>query len=162
MRDSVLAHAGAARLLKDGLAEQTIIWRHESGIECKCRPDFLAEEVIVEVKTTCDASAGAFSRSIASLGYDLQAAFYLAGCRIADNKARKFVFIAVEKDPPYATAVYQASDELVENGRRKYLAALELLKWCKEHDQWPAYQPSGEIELIDLPKWSRFEFDFDE
>ena len=55
---------------------------------------------------------------------------------------------------PYAVACYVASEAMLEVGRAKYRAALELLKWCKDNDCYPSYQPGGEIEEIDLPRWA--------
>jgi hypothetical protein len=160
---SVKQHAGVARLLSSGLTEMSGFWvNKETGIECKCRPDFLAVEkdrpeqvtAIVDVKTCVDASADGFARAIATLGYDVQAAFYQDGLKALTGRAIPFYFIAVEKDAPYAVACYKASDEVIEVGRSKYRAALQLLRWCMENDRWPAYQPNGEIEEINLPRWA--------
>lgn len=156
----VRCHAGAERLLSSGIAEMSGFWRDpETGIECKCRPDFLAAQDdlitgIVDVKTCCDASADAFARSIASLGYDVQAAFYQDGIKAVTGITVPFYFVAVEKEAPFAVAAYKASEEMIETGRAKYRAALQLLQWCREHDRWPAYQPNGEIEEINLPRWA--------
>jgi len=65
-----------------------------------------------------------------------------------------FLFVAVEKDAPHAVAVYRADPDVIEIGRKKYRAALQLLKWCQATGNWPAYQPGGEIELISLPRWA--------
>lgn len=160
MVDAVRAHVGAARLLAHGVAEMSGFWIDpDTGIECKCRPDFtsLAGETIVcivDVKTTTDASAEGFSRAIASLGYDVQAAFYQDGLKALTGRSIPFYFVAVEKDPPYAVAVYEAAEDVIEVGRRKYRGALQLLKWCRDNDSWPAYQPNGEIEEISLPRWA--------
>jgi hypothetical protein len=163
MVESIRAHAGAARLLSNGLAEISGFWvDQETGIECKCRPDFMVvaedrpEELvaIIDVKTCTDASIEGFSRAIATLGYDVQAAFYTDGIKALIGRTLPFYFIAVEKDAPYAVACYKASDEVIEVGRAKYRAALQLLKWCRDNDQWPAYQPNGEIEEINLPRWA--------
>ncbi|WP_170210768.1 PD-(D/E)XK nuclease-like domain-containing protein [Tepidiphilus succinatimandens] len=160
MVTSVISHAGAAKLLSNGLAEMSGLWSdHETGIECKCRPDFLAitgETItgIVDVKTTSDASADGFARAIATLGYDTQAAFYQDGLKALTGRTIPFYFIAVEKEAPYAVAAYKASDEMIEVGRAKYRAALQLLKWCRENESWPGYQPGGEIETINLPRWA--------
>ncbi|MBA3031615.1 MAG: PD-(D/E)XK nuclease-like domain-containing protein [Gammaproteobacteria bacterium] len=157
---SISRHTGAARLLSTGLAEMSGFWMDsETGIPCKCRPDWLvmAGEMttgIVDVKSCCDASAEGFARVIATMGYDLQAAYYQDGIKALTGRTLPFHFIAVEKDAPFATAVYKASDEMIEVGRAKYRGALQLLKWCRENDQWPAYQPSGVIEEIDLPRWA--------
>jgi hypothetical protein len=160
---SVKQHAGASMLLGCGLAEMSAFWiDQETGIECKCRPDWLVTvedrqdwvTAIVDVKSCVDASAEGFSRAIATLGYDVQAAFYTDGIKALTGRTIPFYFIAVEKDAPYAVAAYKASDEVIEVGRSKYRAALQLLKWCKDNDKWPAYQPAGEIETINLPRWA--------
>jgi hypothetical protein len=160
MAASIRAHAGADMLLSRGLAEMSGFWVDpESSIECKCRPDFLSVDGeaitgIVDVKTCADASTDGFSRAIATLGYDVQAAFYQDGLKALTGRTIPFYFIAVEKDAPYAVACYKAGDEVIEVGRSKYRAALQLLRWCMENDRWPAYQPNGEIEEITLPRWA--------
>lgn len=156
----VRCHAGADKLLSHGLAEMSGFWIDpESGVECKCRPDFLVMDGdritgIVDVKTCCDASADGFARAIATLGYDVQAAFYQDGFKTLTGRTIPFYFIAVEKDAPYAVAAYKASDEVIEVGRAKYRGGLQLLTWCRERDTWPGYQPNGEIETINLPRWA--------
>ncbi len=157
---SVKQHAGASMLLGCGLAEMSAFWiDQETGIECKCRPDFLAmagETItgIVDVKTCCDASADGFARAIATLGYDVQAAFYQDVLKALTGRTIPFYFIAVEKEAPYAVAAYKASDDVIEVGRAKYRGALQLLKWCRHRGSWPSYQPNGEIETINLPRWA--------
>jgi hypothetical protein len=163
---SILKHEGATRLLRTGMAEMSGFWTDsETGIQCKCRPDWLitVDEVvtgIVDVKTCADASAEGFARSIASFGYDVQAAFYQDGLKALTGKTLPFYFIAVEKDGPHATATYRASDAMIQTGRTKYRGALQLLQWCRDNKSWPAYQPNGEIETIELPRWAA-NFDLD-
>lgn len=160
---SVRSHQGAAKLLANGMAEMSGFWTDpDTGIECKCRPDWLAVmednpgriAAIVDVKTCRDASADGFSRAIATFGYDVQAAFYQDGLKALTGRSIPFYFIAVETEPPFAVAAYKASDEMIEVGRAKYRAALQLLKWCRENESWPGYQPGGEIETINLPRWA--------
>ncbi len=164
MRAAVLAHQGAASLLGQGEAELSAFWTDAAtGIACRCRPDWLNETAIVDLKSCLDASSRGFSRAIANLGYDVQAAFYVDGVKSVTGSDLPFLFVAVEKEPPHAVAVYRADPELIEIGRRKYRAALQLLQWCQESGTWPAYQPAGEVELISLPRWAAnaeaFEFD---
>jgi hypothetical protein len=157
---SVRAHAGAARLLSRGAAELSAFWRdEETGIQCKCRPDYVhgwptEPRTLVDLKTTQNASSAAFAKTIATLGYDVQAAFYVDGAQRLLHRHVNFVFVVVEVTPPYAAACYEASHSLLAVGRAKYRAALRLLQWCREHDRWPAYQPDGEIEEIYLPGWA--------
>ena len=157
---SLSRHTGASRLLANGMAEMSGFWSDpETGLGCKCRPDWLvmADETItgiVDVKTCTDASAEGFARSIATLGYDLQAAFYQDGIKTITGRTLPFYFIAVEKDAPQAAAVYRASEDVIDVGRAKYRGALQLLQWCRANNRWPAYQPNGEIETIELPRWA--------
>lgn len=157
---TIARHAGAKRLMTSGLAEMSAFWPDlETGISCKCRPDWLVQDGkvidgIVDLKTCPDASADGFSRSIAAYGYDVQAAFYQDGIKAVTGRTMPFYFIAVEKDGPHAAAVYRASDEVIEVGRAKYRGALQLLRWCLDTGRWPSYQPHGEIETIELPRWA--------
>ncbi|MBX3630656.1 MAG: PD-(D/E)XK nuclease-like domain-containing protein [Nitrosomonas sp.] len=157
---SVRAHTGASLVLSNGIAEMSGFWKdEETGVACKCRPDFIGYDpsglYLVDVKTCCDASIEGFARVIANLSYDVQAAFYIDGIRrVTGLTPKQFIFIAVEKDAPHMTAVYTASNEMIAIGREKYRGALQLLKWCTQHKHWPGYQPHGLVESIDLPRWA--------
>jgi exodeoxyribonuclease VIII len=153
---SVLSHPAAAYLLGlPGKAETTHMWVDEiSGLQCKCRPDWLLDDgsMIVDLKTTEDASPKEFQRSIAKWRYHVQASWYLDGLQHATGKRpEQFVFIAVEKKPPYACAVYVADAQMIEIGRDTARRDLDKLNVCKAADYWPGY--SDCIEQINLPPW---------
>ena len=49
---AVFAHQGAARLLSAGAAELSAFWTDgDTGLNCKCRPDWFNGEAIVDLKT---------------------------------------------------------------------------------------------------------------
>jgi hypothetical protein len=153
---SVLSHPAAAYLLGlPGKAETTHMWVDEAtGLQCKCRPDWLLDDgsMIVDLKTTEDASPRGFQKSIAQWRYHIQASFYLDGLQHATGKRpEQFVFIAVEKKPPYACAVYVADQQMIEIGRDTARLDLDKLNLCKAADYWPGY--SDCIEQINLPPW---------
>ena len=153
---SVLSHPAAAYLLGlPGKAETTHMWVDEAtGLQCKCRPDWLLDDgsMIVDLKTTEDASARCFQKSIAQWRYHVQASWYLDGLQHATGKRpEQFVFIAVEKKPPYACAVYVADQQMIEIGRDTARRDLDKLNVCKAADYWPGY--SDGIEQINLPPW---------
>lgn len=159
MRDSVYYHPAAQRLLfahgGRAMVEHSAYWYDlQSGELCRCRPDFLRPDFIaVDLKTTDDASPWAFARSISKFRYYLQAAFYSDGIKAATGeKVQSFVFVAVEKAPPYAVAVYQLDDQGVETGRAEYRRLLLDLADCKIKNYWPGY--SDRVETISLPKWA--------
>lgn len=154
IRDAVHAHPAAAKALAGSpTIEQSIFWDVD-GIACRCRPDCVTERnVIVDLKTTRDASPDGFAKSIAGYRYHVQAAFYSDGYEAAfGSPPRGFVFIAVETEPPYLVAVYVASEAMVIRGRADYLADIETFRRCRDADEWPGY--SDTPLTLELPKWA--------
>lgn len=155
MADAVRAHPAAAELLTDGVAECSMTWSDEaSGAPCKSRPDWLrADGLIVDVKTARDASPGGFQRALGQYGYAVQAAWYLAGARrVLREEPGGFVFVAVEKEPPYAVGVYAIEQQSVQAADDRIASALQRWKACTESGVWPAY--SDLIEPINAPAWA--------
>lgn len=162
MRDAVMAHPKAGALLAPGagVAEMSCYWRDpETGVLCRCRPDFYRTDgVVVDLKSTVDASPDGFSKSINSWRYHVQAAFYLDGIRSAIEQGasdmalpQAFVFIAVEKSAPHAVAAYFIEAESVDIGRREYRADLDRYAECVASNRWPGY--GDKIQSIGLPEW---------
>lgn len=150
MADAVHQHP-ASRFLLDlpGLREASYFWTDEdTGIECKCRPDWHSTDrrLVVDVKTTEDASLRGFQRSVAQWRYHVQAAWY---SRPLD--AEQFLFICVEKTPPYCVAVYAVTPVMFAAGARAADRNLYRLAECRRSGCWPGY--SDEIQPIDLPSW---------
>jgi exodeoxyribonuclease VIII len=154
IRDAVRSHPAAAKALAGSpVIEQSIFWDAD-GIACRCRPDCVTEKgVIVDLKTTRDASPDGFAKSVAQYRYHVQAAFYSDGYRAAFGESpRGFVFIAVETEPPYLVAVYVASETMTSRGRIEYQADLDTFRECLATDTWPGYSSSP--LMLDLPKWA--------
>lgn len=148
MAVSIRNHDVARGLLANGMAEQSVFWTDkETDTECKCRPDWWDGNTLIDLKTTDDASPAGFARSVVNYGYHTQSAFYQAG-----TGADRFIFIAVEKKPPYAIGVYVLDDIALEEGWRKVSAALSYWKACTETGFYPAYQ--DEIVTLSLPIWA--------
>tara|TARA_B100001063_G_scaffold77599_2_gene72055 strand:+ start:116 stop:940 length:825 start_codon:yes stop_codon:yes gene_type:complete len=150
MTESVMIHPAARAILNlDGEAEQTFTWTdQQTGMACKCRPDWLVEGMVVDLKTTVDASAEGFAKSCSNFRYHVQADWYLRG--VPD--ATQFVFIAVEKTPPFAVAVYVAAPEMVAAGGRAADQDLARIAEWKREQKWPSY--SNQIETLNLPRWN--------
>jgi exodeoxyribonuclease VIII len=151
VRDSVYRHKAARVLLgADGETERSVFWQNsDTGERCKARLDKLSttKAFIADVKSTVDASPAAFAKSIVNYRYDCQADHY------SEPLELRFVFIAVEKAPPYAVAVYAASDDVLAYGRSRRLPNLRTYAECKAKNEWPAYPQT--IQRISLPRWAR-------
>jgi exodeoxyribonuclease VIII len=120
------------------------------------RPDALGDNLIVDLKTAQDASPDAFARTAANFGYHAQAAYYLDGLRnlgYCDEQA-VFLFVVVEKTPPFGVAVYALDDDAIEAGRAQYEDAWSTYRSCRASNNWPSYPGSQKIETLSLPRWA--------
>lgn len=148
MAAAIEHHPAARELLTSGQPEISVFWRDDqTGLQCKCRPDwFRSDGIVVDLKTTDDASPEAFARSISTYRYHVQAAHYMEG-----TKAERFVFVVVEKKAPYAVAVYELDQLSLEHGMMARRFDLALFDECMRNGRWPGY--SEEIQPISLPAW---------
>jgi exodeoxyribonuclease VIII len=101
----------------------------------------------VDVKTTEDASASAFAKSIANYRYHVQDAHYREGF-----ERDRFVWIAVEIKPPYAVAVYMDDSDMLALGQSHRDTDLRTYAECKAKNEWPGYPEV--IQSIQLPRWA--------
>lgn len=157
MVTSVRAHPAANALLSGpGIAEGSAYWVDEqSGELCRCRPDFYRQDlgIIVDLKTTEDASPAGFARSIWKYGYHRQAAMYADGVEAATGDHIKgFVFVCVEKSAPFAVSTYRLDTQGEEAGRVSYKSLLLELSDCRAKKSFPAYSPK--VETISLPAYA--------
>lgn len=156
VRAAAWAHPAAGKAL--GMireVETSIFWTDETtGVECRCRPDaIMTNGTILDVKTTVDGSPDQFAKSIANYRYHVQSAFYGDGYRRAFGEApRAFVFLAIEKTPPYLCALYVMDEKAVIRGRADYLADLETFRVCRNTGEWPGLPDVPTV--LDLPKWA--------
>ncbi|MYM92796.1 PD-(D/E)XK nuclease-like domain-containing protein [Duganella vulcania] len=154
VRESVLQHQGARRLLTRGVAERAMFWRDErTGLMCKTKPDLERDGIIVDIKSTTDASKQEFRHSIARLHYDLTAFMQQLGVKRITGETKQVVYIAVETEEPFNTAVYIASDAQLASGQAKFEFATDRLKYCLSTGDWFGYQPQGIPEEIDVAGW---------
>lgn len=148
MASMVHKHRYLGPYLENGVPELSVYWNDpDTGVFCRCRPDWLAVDAVIDVKTTTDASPRAFQRSALNYRYWVQAAFYLDGLAANDVNVCDFVFAAVEKTSPYAVVAYPAAKEMIEAGRAEYKRLLKLLAACERDNSWPGYADVMELQL---------------
>lgn len=116
MKKVLYKHPIARNLIIQGKPELSGFFIHEryQGIKCKIRVDFEIDDgslfAFIDYKTCRDASPEGFGKAAYDYGYDIQAALYREGGKIIKGRWPHFFFIAQEKDPPYAVAVYVANN----------------------------------------------------
>tara|TARA_R100001594_G_scaffold150505_2_gene212016 strand:- start:99 stop:923 length:825 start_codon:yes stop_codon:yes gene_type:complete len=164
---SANAHPIVNRLLEECYATEFQTFWEIDGIPCKAMIDACSDKgVIVDVKTTIDASPEAFSRASFNYQYHLQLAWYANAMGIVGddkdlNGKKDFskvdaYIIAVENTAPFGVAVYKFSTDALESGWE--LCKQGFNTW-KEHKLNKAmgdgtYPYSTEVLDLDLPYWA--------
>lgn len=147
MTASVKKHPAASELLANSKKEVSLFASHRTGLKLKGRIDVLGNGFIADVKTAEVGDMQNFASAIFRYNYHVQAAMY---CQLAG--VEKFSFIAVEKAPPFAVAVYELSSTALQVGMNALNDALELIAQCQDSNEWPAYSTAK--QTIDLPSWA--------
>lgn len=115
----------------------------ETGLYLRCRIDLIKRRkkaVLLDLKTTCDASEEGFWKSIRNYDYHVQAAFYW-DCYVAltGEEPQSFIFALTEKTPPYVTAYYIVPPAIIQAGRAIYQKRLGMVKQRHESGIWEGY-----------------------
>lgn len=147
MRDSLLHSECSAPFFKFNALdriEPSLFWQDaETGIACRGRLDLVKYNgvpILIDVKTTFDASPMAFGRQALDLGYHISmGAYQKAWQAVFKEEIENVLFIAVENKEPYVTAVYQMDERTLSLGRETHSHLLRKLKHSQEQNQWPAY-----------------------
>jgi hypothetical protein len=152
---SIRRHPAASYLLRDVAAtELSLFWECETtGVACKARLDSTKRGVVVDLKSTEDASPEAFTKAIINYGYDSQCAHYWDGYAATHGQEPAgYFWIVVEKSAPYAVAVYSAGEDVLARGRTRRLRALDRLCESRASGIYPGY--GDMVQQISLPSWA--------
>lgn len=132
----------------------------DTGLTIKCRPDCITEwngkHILIDYKTCTDAENTKFCRDSIKFGYDLQLAYYRRILKQNTGLDYMVVIIAQEKTAPYATNVFQLSENYLQNGEVLYKEMLKVYKECEETDNWYGYMKNG-ISILGQPDDEDFE-----
>ena len=152
--DSVNNHMFKQYLLQGYRVENSIFFRHElTGLQCKVRPDAWLGDIIIDLKTTADASFKSFQSSAYNYGYYLQAGMIKRALESLNKPIKNFIFVAVEKEAPYAIGIYKLDDEALEYGANEFdTLMIELNKYIQKNE-FPDYG----IQTLSIPAWLKTE-----
>jgi hypothetical protein len=150
--DAVASHPEASALLSEGKPEVSIIGTIDE-VPVKARIDWYRPGVLVDLKTTSDASEDAFQRQSYNLGYHIQMAWYRDMLRGAAMPVNECYIIAVESAAPHGVMVYQMDPAAMALGEEIYMAKLAQYGHCLDFGRWPGYDTG--IHTLTLPRWAR-------
>lgn len=154
MRDSLFNNK-YSKVLLEGNIEQSFYFNDDLTNEfCKCRPDVWrslkdGSVVIVDLKSTKSAKTEDFIKDVVKYGYDLQTFHYTNGVSKVLNIPKEkisFIFIAVEKKPPYLCNILQADEYILQRGEALFREYIGKLHECKESGNF--YGLNGAYDVI--------------
>lgn len=164
MAAAIRRHKEAGPLFAPGMGipERSIYWTDPAtGVRCRVRPDWLIVRpeitVIVDLKTTTDASPDACSKAIESYSYHQQGALYIDGVQAAGlaPEGARFFFVFQSKKAPYLITVRELKDQDQDIGRGRNEQALRIYRDCVATDEWPDWTgPVDTIPQIGMPSWA--------
>lgn len=140
-------------ILRNDTQHELSCFYMEENVWTKARIDAWVPSTatLVEFKTTAAASKEEFERSFFNYYYDVQAAFYMDRIIGAvDIPIDRYIFIAVEKQPPWKVYKLEMTEEVFSLGRARYLPLLHQHKVCVLEQDWPQSEPMTELHV---PQW---------
>jgi hypothetical protein len=150
----VSQHEIVTTLLQEAEFEQSIFWTDiETGLQFKTRPDIWSQKMIVDLKTTSDASPYGFTRSAMTYGYYLQAGMAYEACKVIGKPFEMFVILACEKDAPHVPAIYMMDDEALQFGIDQFGTYKRKLKQCLDSNKWPGYP----VQELSIPSYIKLD-----
>ena len=161
MAVSACAHPliAAARRSPKWEAETSAYWEERGHIPCKARIDAMATIsgmpglCVIDLKSTIDASPAGISKHILDYGYHRQAAWYRHALGKCGRAANLFIFLFVEKTPPYLCTAVTIEDAAIQLAYDDIRNALDTYERCEANNEWPGYT-TDIITEIGLPEWA--------
>lgn len=166
MADAVLMDKVARPIFEmDSLREPSMFATDPAtGVPMRARLDLLAPEteLMVDLKTAQSAANDDFARDAAKYGYQVQEWHYRrtlgVASRLDDYMPGRFLFVVVEKSPPYLVNVIELDAEFAQIGRSQVDRALRLYAECAATDTWPGFErPDGQPNVVGPPAWLAYQ-----
>ena len=142
-----------AKALLERCRQRELSLFHLDNCATKARLDAYGRGIVLDIKTTQDASRVGFERSISQYGYGIQAAHYLRVIEGVGLPFTDFIFIVVETEPPYGVAVYAMEEEVIALYEPQVERAISDWTVCQETQSFRAYP--DEIQKVGVPRWLR-------
>lgn len=162
MREALYATPFVEQLLAGEKELSYFLEDEETGLTIKARPDCLTSigdtHVLIDYKSTADASSEAFMRSAISLNYDLQMSMYKDIMDKVTGFEHSVIFIVQEKTLPYAVNILEANEYFLKSGHDMFRTYLNLYKECLDSGNWAGYV-NGEINSLGLPNWLQKQYE---
>ena len=138
---------------KKRVCEASVFVQHEN-LCLKARPDLYIKSkgIIADIKTTQSANPYEFEqRTMDKFGYTIQAAFYWKVMQ-RQLPMKRFLFVNVEKEPPFATSIVEVGEKLIEYGTEVVNRTLAEIQEAEKQQDYSTGWPPVHV-ANDLPGW---------
>ena len=153
MRESIMRNPYARKLLNGNVEQSMYFVDDMTNTQCKVRPDIWRKVgdriVITDLKSTKSAIPVHFASDVVKYHYDLQSYMYCNGVSKVMGVPIEnvdFVFIAVEKKPPYLVNVMQADKYVLQKGEADFREYIGTYADCMRTGNW--FGLNGEHDQI--------------
>lgn len=121
-------------------SELTSIWL-DGGVWKRSRLDRITHDrsVVMDYKSTTDASPDGFSRQIPRMSYHIQEAFHSDSVEAHGHKRPKFVFLAQAVEPPHECSLHGCDPAMQEIAQAQVARATAIWRECLQTKKWPSY-----------------------
>jgi hypothetical protein len=155
IRETIYRHPVARGLLVGGVAEHSFFHNDpETGALIKCRPDYLTADYVLDLKSTLDAGEESFGRDATNMRYDVAVPWYMDIVHaVSDFQPKRWIWLAVEKTPPYAVGIYFAQDHDIIAARDTARRNLHTILNYRKLNTWPDY--GEKIRPLILKSWKK-------
>lgn len=152
MCDAVMEH-DVAREMLTGHTPEVSVFADVYGQPCKARLDAWHpdRDLIVDLKTTQDADPATFDRTAINFGYHLQMAHYQDVMEAETGTRPRFLFVLVEKAPPYLVSVVELAPDFADLGREMNHEAADTWARAVKDNHWPGYEG---VSTVLMPTWA--------
>lgn len=121
--------------------EHAIYWTHPATrLPLKCRTDWIIElpdaAIVLDFKTTTDASPSAFKFASEDYCYWGQHCMYVEAVRQLTNKPVQMYFVVVEKTFPFSSSICRMDEDTVRLGEEAQEQTLTELARCLKTGDW--------------------------
>jgi len=153
MIGSLMSNQMLKSMLERSEVEQSLFFKDkQTGIDCKVRADAISlkDGIVLDLKSTAiSANEDDFKFTVRKYKYDLSANFYLDGFEGFCGEPLSFLWLVVEKSPPYSHGVYLMSHEVRQRGQAQCRVALALYEKAKTAGSFEVAHNDGRIvELV--------------
>jgi hypothetical protein len=129
-----------------------------TGLLIRARYDIVPNaNLLADIKSAMDASPEGFGKAVWNLDYGMQAAHYLHVWNLMhpDDQRNEFVFMAIEKEPPYLCAMYVTPHLLIDFCSKILRSRRYVIAECLKTNRWPGYDTVAlKDNEFELPRYA--------